>query len=64
MKAFCPKCKRHLLPPALLRLNGRMFGHGFQAWAVYQRIVLRLPYRVITAVMEDLFGERTSEASP
>jgi predicted RecB family nuclease len=62
-KAFCPKCKRHLIPPALLRLEGRMFGHGFQAWAVYQRIVLRLPYRVITAVMEDLFGERTSEAS-
>ena len=59
MKAFCPKCKRHLLPPALHRLNGGMFGHGFQAWAVYQRIVLRLPYRVITAVMEDLLDRKS-----
>jgi hypothetical protein len=30
---------------------------------VYQRVVLRLPYRVILTVMEDLFGERTSADS-
>src|SRR3954466_4431951 len=39
------------------------FGHGFRAWAVYQRIILRLPYRMITQTMEDLFHETASEAS-
>jgi predicted RecB family nuclease len=62
-KAFCPKCNLHYPPPAITRLGERLFGHGFQAWAVYQRIVLRLPYRVIETVMEDLFGERASEPS-
>ena len=60
---FCPKCRRSLPPPAILRLGGCLFGHGFQAWAVYQRVVLRLSYRLITATMEDMFCERTSEAT-
>jgi len=59
-KMFCPKCCRSLPPPAISRLEGTLFGHGFQAWAVYQRVVLRLSYRLITATMEDMFGERTS----
>jgi predicted RecB family nuclease len=61
--AFCPQCNIHYPPPAIKRIGERLFGHGFQAWTVYQRIVLRLPYRVITDVMEDLFGERTSMGS-
>src|SRR5205823_233349 len=28
----------------------------FQAWTVYQRIILRLPYRIISQVTEHLFG--------
>ena len=32
------------------------FGHGFQAWTIYQRVVLRLPYEIIAQVMEHLFG--------
>src|SRR5271157_849772 len=59
-KMFCPKCCRSLPPPAISRLEGTLFGHGFQAWAIYQRVVLRLSYRLITATMEDMFGERTS----
>ena len=59
-KMFCPRCRRSLPPPAILRLEGRLFGHGFQAWAVYHRVVLRLSYRQITATMEDMFCERTS----
>ena len=62
-RSFCPKCRRSLLPPAIIRLSGWLFGHGFQAWAVYQRVVLRLSYRLITATMEDMFCERTSEAT-
>jgi predicted RecB family nuclease len=62
-KRYCPRCKRHYDPPAIQRLGTQTFGHGFRAWAVYQRIILRLPYRTITQAMEDLFHETASEAS-
>jgi predicted RecB family nuclease len=55
-KGYCPKCNLHYLPPSLNRFCKHQFGHGFQAWVVYQRTVLRLPYRIITQVMEHLFG--------
>jgi len=58
----CPLCSRDYLPPAIRRFNGRLFGHCFQAWAVYQRITLRLPYRVVSQVFEDLFCEQVSSS--
>jgi len=62
-KRYCPRCKRYYEPAAIKRLAGQTFGHAFRAWAVYQRIILRLPYRTITQAMEDLFHETASEAS-
>jgi hypothetical protein len=62
-KRYCPRCKRDYEPAAIKRLCGQTFGHGFRAWAVYQRVILRLPYRTITQAMEDLFHETASEAS-
>ncbi len=62
-KAYCPKCTRHYNPPRLEGLSRSSFGHGFQAWIIYQRIILRLPYRIITQVMEHLFGVGMSEAT-
>ena len=62
-KARCTRCKRDFLPPAISRIQGRLFGHSFQAWAVYQRVVLRLPYAAITGVIENLFSEQIAEAS-
>ena len=55
-KGHCPKCDRDYLPRAIVRMGNQVFGHGFQAWTVYQRVILRLPYRVIVQVMEHLFG--------
>jgi predicted RecB family nuclease len=55
-KGWCPKCHRHYEPPALKRLGNQVFGHAFQAWTVYQRVVLRLPYRILVQVTEHLFG--------
>jgi predicted RecB family nuclease len=55
-RGFCRQCKRHFDPPAIARLGNRTFGHAFQAWTVFQRIVLRLPYRIIAQVTEHLFG--------
>jgi transposase IS66 family protein/RNase H-like protein len=61
--AFCPKCKRYYEPPAIVRMRNQTFGHAFQAWSVYQRVVLRLPYRIIAQVTEHLFGIGLSASS-
>jgi predicted RecB family nuclease len=60
IKTVCPRCHRRFNPPAITRLGGWLFGHGFKAWAVYLRVSLRLPYRLIATLMEDLFAERTT----
>lgn len=62
-KGFCRKCNRHFEPPALKRLGNHLFGHAFQAWSVYQRVILRLPYRIIAQVTEHLFGVGLSASS-
>ena len=59
---YCQRFDRFYEPPIIKLLRGQTFGHGFRAWAVYRRIVLRLPYRVITQAMEELFHETASEA--
>lgn len=62
-KTYCPKCRKHYPPPEIRELGGQFFGHAFQAWAIYERIVLRLPYRIIVQEMENLFNETVSEAT-
>ena len=62
-KRYCPRCKRYYEPPVIERIRSQTFGHGFRVWAVYQRIILRLPFRMIRQAMEELFHETASEAS-
>jgi len=62
-KTFCCRCHREYLPPAISRFGAQLFGHTFQAWAVYQRISLRLPYSAITRTIEDLFSEKVTKAT-
>ncbi len=52
----CPKCGKHYSPVGFRGPHSHPFGHAFQAWTVYQRIILRLPYRIIVQVTEHLFG--------
>ncbi len=61
-KGYCQKCGKYYFP-LRFKLGYQLFGHSFQAWTIYQRIILRLPYRIITQVIEDLFGERASEGT-
>ncbi len=61
-KVHCSRCKRDYQPPAIERFRGRLFGHCFRAWAVYQRVALRLPYSAIVGVIDNLFAERVSAA--
>jgi predicted RecB family nuclease len=62
-RGFCQECQRHYDPPTIARLGNKLFGHAFQAWTIYQRIVLRLPYRLIVQVTEHLFGVGLSASS-
>ncbi|MDP2606629.1 MAG: TM0106 family RecB-like putative nuclease [Deltaproteobacteria bacterium] len=61
--SFCSRCKERYAPPQIQKLKGCLFGHSFRCWAVYQRIVLRLPYLVIRQVFYDLFREQINEVS-
>lgn len=62
-KSYCSKCGYYYNPPSLHKFYNSPFGHGLQAWVVYQRIVLRLPYLIIIQVMEHLFGVGMSDAT-
>jgi predicted RecB family nuclease len=54
----CSQCGEEYVPPSIRRFRGRLYGHCFRAWTVYQRITLRLPYDVIRQVLYDLFREQ------
>jgi predicted RecB family nuclease len=59
-QGYCRKCRKFYYPPAIEELGSRLFGRAFQAWVVYQRIALRLPYNMILQQMGDMFNERVS----
>jgi len=59
-KGYCQQCGRYYDPHDITQLERQLFGHAFQAWVIYQRMILRLPFRAIIQVMEDMFAERTS----
>ncbi|PZO43553.1 MAG: IS66 family transposase [Shackletoniella antarctica] len=56
-KGCCSKCGNYFSPPGIHK-NGRdkIFGRGLQAWTIYQRLVLRLPYELIAQTMDELFN--------
>jgi len=63
-EGYCQKCCRYYLPEEINKLGtSQLFGRGVQSWVVYQRLVLRLPYRLIVQSMEDLFNESISEGT-
>jgi predicted RecB family nuclease len=57
-KSRCPTCgdRDQYNPPSFRGSQRYAFGHGLQSWAIYQRVVLRLPYEIIVQVMDHLFG--------
>jgi hypothetical protein len=57
---FCNLCHESHSPPAIRLLKGQQFGWNFQAWVVYQRIALRMSYRLISKATFDLFSEQLS----
>ena len=62
-KSYCQKCHRYYLPLGISKFRQQVFGHSFRAWAIYQRLFLRLPYRVIAVVLEEQFNEKISKGT-
>ena len=60
LMGHCNLCKVEYVPPSNRLLRSQRFGWGFQAWVVYQRIALRMSYRLISKAAFDLFSERLS----
>jgi predicted RecB family nuclease len=62
--SYCQLCKKNYRPPTLtLFKRSLLFGDGFRVWVAYQRIILRLSYRIIGAVAREMFHESLSDAS-
>ena len=57
---YCILCHESHSPPAIRLLKGQRFGWNFQAWVIYQRLVLRMSYRLISKAIYDLFSEPLS----
>jgi len=62
-RAYCRQCQRSYLPPGISDLLHSDFGHGFQAWAIYQRLALRLPYAAIVQAIYEQFQERVNSST-
>jgi predicted RecB family nuclease len=58
---ICPQCGQQYAPSYMSLFGPRVFGHGLQAWVIYQRLVLHLPYPAIAEVLDEQFGVRISE---
>jgi predicted RecB family nuclease len=53
-RAYCPLCDETYPPSVVKRLQNQVYGPGLQAWAVYQRVALRLSYHLIKQAAHDL----------
>jgi transposase len=62
-QGHCRKCQRRYAPAQIRRYpRNRIYGHGFGAWVVYQRVALRLPYESIIESLSEQFSEKISTA--
>ena len=59
VQGYCTKCSHQYAPSALKEYGiSQLYGHGFRAWNVYQRVALRMPYESIVEMMEEQFNEK------
>ncbi len=60
-QGHCRKCQRNYAPAHIRQYpRNRIYGHGFGAWVVYQRVALRLPYESIIESLSEQFSEKIS----
>jgi len=65
IKGYCRNCKKTSAPQEIRKYpRNRVYGHGFGAWVVYQRVALRLPYEGIVESASEQFGETFANSQP
>lgn len=65
LKFYCEDCKKNYNPSLIREYpKNQVYGHGFRAWVVHQRIALRLPYESILKASEEYFNEKISVTFP
>jgi len=60
-KSYCPECQKYFSPLQIDIIANNHFGHNFKSWVVYQRLTLRLPFRIIKLNLQEMFNEHISE---
>jgi hypothetical protein len=63
VKSYCSKCDKYYNPPAIDKLNNKLYGYNFRSWAIYYRVCLRLPYSAIVQLFQDQFNEKINDSS-
>jgi predicted RecB family nuclease len=62
--ASCQECKNLHIPGTQEIWKGnQLYGHGFKAWVIYQRVALRLPYNSIVESLQAQFQEKINLSS-
>ena len=60
----CQECNNFHVPGAHETWKGnQLYGHGFKAWVIYQRVALRLPYNSIVESLQAQFQEKINLSS-
>jgi predicted RecB family nuclease len=60
VKGYCPKCYKYFSP---WDRKNQLYGRGFKAWIIYQRVALRLSYEIITEIVDEQFNETIRSSS-
>ena len=61
IQGYCPKCQRYHVPPEIRKYGAnQLYGYGFQAWIVYQRVALRMTYDSIAEMITEQFHENNT----
>ncbi len=57
-KGYCSECKRNHPPLEISKYRvNQLYGERFKAWYIFQRVALRLPYKSISEMIKEQFGE-------
>jgi predicted RecB family nuclease len=58
IQGYCAKCCSSYAPPEIRKYGAnQLYGYGFQAWVVYQRVALRMTYDSIAEMITEQFHE-------
>jgi predicted RecB family nuclease len=62
-QGYCTKCYKYYPPEEIHKWAGlRLYGHGFKAFVVYQRVALHMSYHGIAEVMAEQFSEKGADS--